>query len=324
MGLFGHAAGWGNHDDSDLEAEGVRMRRDVTFLSKGLRCAGWLFVPDDLAAGAKAPAIVVGHGFGGIKEMYLSNYAEPFAAAGFVTLVFDYRYMGESEGEPRCQQLPWDNQEDYRNAISWLSLQPEVDPDRIGIWGTSYSGAHVIQVAAFDKRVKAVVNQANGTLSSLEAFGSMMGREGMNGMLGMMLQARVATYESGAVAYLPFVAPPGEPAAVDMPEAYEFFMHAKATVAPTWDNRTTGETMEKMMEGDLTIARTLVSPAPILVVLCAQDVLVPAALAREKFATMGEPKKLVELDCGHMPIYNDEPYLSQAVEAELAWFKEWL
>jgi uncharacterized protein len=193
------------------------MRRDVTFLSKGLKCAGWLFVPDDLAPRQKAPAVVMGHGFGGIKELYLANYAEPFAEAGFVTLAFDYRYTGESEGEPRCQQLPWDNQEDYRNAISWLSLQPEVDPDRIGIWGTSYSGAHVIQVAAFDKRVKAVVNQANGTLSSLEAFGSMMGREGMNGMLGMMLQARVATYESGAVAYVPFVAPPGEPAAVNMP-----------------------------------------------------------------------------------------------------------
>ena len=182
----------------------------------------------------------------------------------------------------------------------------------------------MIQVAAFDKRVKAVVNQANGTLSSLEAFGSLMGREGMNGMLGMLLQARVAAYESGAVAYVPFVAPPGEPAAVNMPEAYEFFMNAKATVAPTWENRTSTETMEKMMEGDLTIARTLVSPTPILVVLCAQDALVPVALAREKFATMGEPKKMVELDCGHMPIYNEEPYLTQAIEAETEWFKTYL
>jgi uncharacterized protein len=300
------------------------MRRDVTFMSKGLKCAGWLYVPDDLSPGQRAAAIVVAHGFGGVKEMYLSNYAEPFAAAGFVTLVFDYRYMGGSEGEPRCQQLPWDNQEDYRNAITWLSLQPEVDPERIGIWGTSYSGTHVLQVAAFDKRVKAVVNQANGTLSSLEAFGSMMGREGMSQMLGMMLHMRVASYESGAVAYVPFVAPPGEPGAVSTQEAYDFFMNAKNTVAPNWENRITAETMEKMMEGDLSIARTLVSPTPVLVVLCEKDFLVPSALAREKFATMGEPKKLVSLACDHLPIYNDQPYLGQAVEAEIAWFKEWL
>lgn len=300
------------------------MRKDVAFFSKGLRCSGWLYVPDGPAPGQKAPAVVIGHGFGGIKEMYLSNYAEPFAAAGFVTLVFDYRYMGESEGQPRCQQLPWDNQEDYRNAITWLSRQPEVDPERIGIWGTSYSGTHVLQVAAFDRRVKAVVNQANGTLSSLEAFGSLMGREGMDQMLGMLLQTRIATYESGEVAYVPFVAPPGQPAAVNMPEAYEFFMNAQATVAPTWENRITTETLEKMMEGDLSIARTLVSPTPVLVVACAKDALVPVALAREKFATMGEPKKMVELDCDHMPIYNEQPYLGQAVEAEIAWFKEWL
>ncbi len=298
--------------------------RDVTFMSKGARCAGWLYVPDDLTPGEKAPAVVVGHGFGGIKEMYLSNYAEPFAAAGFVTLVFDYRYTGESEGEPRCQQLPWDNQEDYRNAITWLSMQPEVDPERIGIWGTSYSGTHVLVVAAFDRRVKAVVNQANGTLSSLEAFGSMMGREGMDQMLGMMLQLRIASYETGEVAYLPFVAPPGQPAAVNMPDAYDFFMEAKATVAPGWENRISAETMEKMMEADLSLIRTLVAPTPVLVVACAKDALVPIGLSREKFATMGEPKKMVELDCDHMPIYNEEPYLNMAVKAEIAWFEEWL
>jgi fermentation-respiration switch protein FrsA (DUF1100 family) len=300
------------------------MRRDVSFLSAGLRCAGWLYVPDTLGPGEKAPAIVVAHGFGGIKEMYLSNYAEPFAAAGFVTLVFDYRFMGESEGEPRCQQLPWDNQEDYRNAISWLSLQPEVDPERIGIWGTSYSGTHVLQVAAFDSRVKAVVCQANGTLSSLDAFGSLMGREGMNQFLGMLLQMRIAEYQSGEVTYLPFVSPPGQPAAVDMPDAYEFFMQAKATVAPTWENRTTAHTMEKMMQADLTLARTMVAPTPVLVVLCTKDELVPVALAHKLIDTMGEPKKVVELDCAHMPIYNTEPYLSQAVAAEIDWFKTYL
>lgn len=299
------------------------MHRDVSFLSKGLKCSGWLYLPDDLAAGEKAPAIIMGHGFSGTKDVYLSNYAEPFAAAGFVTLAFDYRYMGESEGEPRCQQFPWDNQEDYRNAITWLSRQPEVDPKRIGIWGTSYSGTHVVQVAAFDPRVKAVVCQASGTLGALDAFGALLGREALDGLIAMLLDARLASYPDGPVAYIPICAPPGQPATTNDPEMYEFFMRAQAE-CPLWENRTTAETMEKMFEADLTIARTLVSPTPILVVACTKDPMIPLPLVHEKMATMGEPKKLVELDCNHHQIYNTQPYLSQALEAETAWYKEHL
>jgi uncharacterized protein len=299
------------------------MRRDVTFLSKGLKCSGWIFVPDGLGAGEKAPAIVMAQGFSGTKDVYLANFAEPFAAAGFVTLAFDYRYMGASEGEPRCQQFPWDNTEDYRNAITWLSRQPEVDPERIGIWGTSYSGGHVVQVAAFDRRVKAVVSQASGTLTALDAFGALLGREVLDGLLGLMLQARLATYPDGPVAYLPITAPPGQPATSNDPEMHEFFMKAQAE-CPLWENRTTMETFEKMLEADLTVARTMVSPTPILVVACRKDPMIPLPLVEAKMATMAEPKKLVELDCNHHEIYNTEPYLSQAVEAEIAWFCEHL
>ena len=67
------------------------MRRDITFESKGLRCAGWLYVPDDLKEGQRAPTIVMAHGFSAVKEQNLDDYAERFAKAGFVTLVFDYR-----------------------------------------------------------------------------------------------------------------------------------------------------------------------------------------------------------------------------------------
>jgi uncharacterized protein len=299
------------------------MRRDVTFLSKGLKCSGWLFLPDDLTPGRKAPAIIMAHGFSGTKDVYLSNYAVPFAEAGFVTLAFDYRYMGASEGEPRCQQLPWDNQEDYRNAITWLSRQPEVDPERIGLWGTSYSGAHVVQVAAFDRRVKAVVSQASGTLGGLDAFGALLGREALNGLLAALLRARLASYPDGPATYIPVAAPPGQPASMNDPDMYEFFMKAQAE-CPLWQNRTTTETMEKMLEADLTMARTMVAPIPILVVTCTKDAMIPLALVHEKLASMGEPKKLVELDCKHHEIYNTQPYVSQAVDAELAWYREHL
>lgn len=105
------------------------------------------------------------HGFAGVKEMGLASFAERFAAARFVTLAFDYRYWGESEGEPRSQIFPLEMVEDYRNGITWLSNRPAVDPQRIGVWGTSHSSGLVLYVGTFDKRVKAVVAQVPSTVN---------------------------------------------------------------------------------------------------------------------------------------------------------------
>ncbi len=82
------------------------MRQDVTFMSEGLKCAGWLYLPDDLRSGEKRPTLVMAHGFSAVKEMYLDSFAEVFVAAGFVTLVFDYRYQGASEGESGIGLFP--------------------------------------------------------------------------------------------------------------------------------------------------------------------------------------------------------------------------
>ena len=91
--------------------------------------------------------------------MYLDDYAEVFAAAGLNALVFDNRNFGASDGEPRQEIDPWAQVRDYRHAITYASTLPEVDAQRIGIWGSSYSGGHVLVVAAIDRRVKAVVSQ---------------------------------------------------------------------------------------------------------------------------------------------------------------------
>ena len=99
------------------------------------------------------------HGFSAVKEMYLDRFADVFAAAGLNVLVFDNRCFGASDGEPRQEIDPWAQVRDYRHAITYLHTLPEVDPARIGIWGSSYSGGHVLVVAAIDRRVKAVVSQ---------------------------------------------------------------------------------------------------------------------------------------------------------------------
>jgi len=74
------------------------MRKDITFNSKGLKCGGWLYAPDDIDTNQKVPTIIMAHGFSAVKEQALPGYAERFAEAGFVTLLFDYRFFGSSDG----------------------------------------------------------------------------------------------------------------------------------------------------------------------------------------------------------------------------------
>src|SRR5215211_3699370 len=133
------------------------MRHDVEFDAEGVTLRGWLYVPD--GATGLSPAIVMAHGFSAVKEMYLDAFAEVFAQAGMAALVFDNRNFGASDGEPRQEIDPWVQVRDYRHAITYARTRDEVDGARIGIWGSSYSGGHVLVVAAIDRRVKCVVSQ---------------------------------------------------------------------------------------------------------------------------------------------------------------------
>src|ERR671936_1706738 len=133
------------------------MRQDIEFDAEGVTLRGWLYVPD--GASGPVPAIVMAHGFSAVKEMYLDSYAEVFAQTGLAALVFDNRNFGASDGEPRQEIDPWAQVRDYRHAITYARTRPEVDRERIGAWGSSYSGGHVLVLGAIDRRVKCVVSQ---------------------------------------------------------------------------------------------------------------------------------------------------------------------
>lgn len=134
------------------------MRKDIEFKAEdGITLRGWHYLPD--GGSAKYPTIVMAHGFSAVKEMYLDRFAEAFVEAGLASVVFDNRNFGASDGEPRQEIDPWAQIRDYRDAITHAAELPDTDADRIGIWGSSYSGAHVLVVGAIDRRVKCVVSQ---------------------------------------------------------------------------------------------------------------------------------------------------------------------
>ncbi|PKI84672.1 hypothetical protein MVES1_001474 [Malassezia vespertilionis] len=136
-------------------------RRDIQIESHGNLLGGWLYTPSTLKQkDGKYPAIVLAHGLGAVKEMALDRYSERFSAAGFLCVVFDYRFFGSSTGRPRGLIDPSLQLEDWSAALDYTKSLPDVDTRRIGIFGSSFSGGHVIRVAAaHPDTVSAVVSQ---------------------------------------------------------------------------------------------------------------------------------------------------------------------
>jgi len=135
----------------------MASRDDVTFRSGNDSVSAWLYRPDGTGPNG-APLLVMAHGLGAVRTMRLDAYAERFAAAGYACLVFDYRNFGDSGGAPR-QLLDVGLQlADWAAAVDFAHTLAGIDPARIGLWGTSFSGGHVIATAA-RLRVAAVVAQ---------------------------------------------------------------------------------------------------------------------------------------------------------------------
>ena len=296
------------------------MRKDVTFTSKGVPCSGWLYVPDDLGEDQRAPTVVMAHGFSGVKEAILPGFAERFVAAGYVTLIFDYRFFGDSEGEPRNQLLPLHQVEDVRNAITWVSDQPEVDSGRIGLWGASYGGGIVVYAATFDKRVKAVVAQVPSTLRP--DFRRTMDPERWNRVGEFLQRDRIERYKTGAVNYMKVVAPEGEPCVLPGRQTHEAYM-AVMGICPNWRNQVTIESLEKTREFDPVNLVHLMAPTALLLIPAEKDSLIPLDAVKATYERAGEPKAISVLPIEHFEVY-DEPWLSQAVGAAVDWFERYL
>jgi cephalosporin-C deacetylase-like acetyl esterase len=151
------------HNENNFEIE----RSKVEFRSCGATLRGLLLTP----TGTKEalPTIVMAPGMSGVKEGSIMKYADYFARGGFAVLAYDNINFGESDGEPRQEVDPALQRRGYRDAITYAGSRPEVDKIRIGIFGTSYSGGHVLEVGAHDRRVKCVVSQIPA-ISGFKAF----------------------------------------------------------------------------------------------------------------------------------------------------------
>ncbi|HXV05697.1 MAG TPA: alpha/beta hydrolase [Solirubrobacterales bacterium] len=200
---------------ADGEVARAVERQELSFDSGGERCAAWFYpAPDERAA-----CVVIAHGFGGVREARLDAYAERFQAAGHAALVFDYRHFGSSSGDPRQLISIRRQLADWRAAVSSARSLDGVDPARIALWGTSYSGGHVLRIAAEDPRIAVAISQVPfmDGLATAKASGL---RDALRlTAVGLRDAARAATRRRPY--YLPIVGQPGELAAMTASGAEE-------------------------------------------------------------------------------------------------------
>jgi fermentation-respiration switch protein FrsA (DUF1100 family) len=296
------------------------MREDVEFHADGVALRGWLYTPD--RASGPAPTVVMAHGFSAVKEMYLDRFAEVFADAGLAALVYDNRNFGASDGEPRQEIDPWAQVRDYRTAITYAATRSEVDADRIGVWGSSYSGGHVLVVGAIDRRVKCVACQV--PLVSGHANFRALARADFIGAFQAQFDAdRQARYRGEAPAMVPVVdEDPLAPSALPTADSYTWFTETHESRAPAWRNETTLRSVEMFTEYEPGTYLPWISPTPLLMCVAENDVLTLTGLAIAAFATANEPKKLVILPGGHFDAYVDGFEIASHAAAE--WFTEHL
>ena len=266
----------------------MALKLDVRVPAEGgIELGAWLFLPE--RDGGQA-AITMAHGFVGTKDHGLERFAQAFAAAGFVVLVHDHRNFGTSGGDLRGDIDPWRQIADWRRVISYLERRPEVDPTRIGLWGSSYAGGHALVLGATDRRLRCVVAKVP-TISGYE--------QGLRRVPPDATPALEHAFDEGERAVLRGEQPrhqavvsgdPSVPAAYRSQDAIVFFL--QPIPEGLWKNEVTLRSTRaaRMYEPGAWVSR--VSPTPLLMVVASNDRVTVADLALAAYERALEPKQL--------------------------------
>jgi uncharacterized protein len=256
-----------------------------------------LWLPTGASPEAPVPGVVMSHGFSATRGMALPRFAEAFAAAGIAVCLYDHRNLGASGGEPRQAIDPWRQTLDMGVVVGWLADRPEVDADRLGAWGSSFSGGEVIALAATDRRLKAVV--ANAPFAGLGDLGpdDHEAAEARFAAVAEVLTGARPLPEMNEIGRMAVVLEPGTEgsAFLPQPESSEWFLaHGPGT---GWQNHFT-LSMSADPPFDPFVCVDHVSPAALLMVVASHDVVASTEVALTAFERAREPKQL-ELVEGH-------------------------
>jgi len=303
----------------DIEGLGNPQREEFTFEVQGDRVHAWFYTPANTSG--RVPCVVLGHGLGGTKACGLGRYAAKFQEAGFAALAFDYRFFGESGGEPR-QLISIPHQlEDYKVAVAHARRMPTVNPDHIALWGSSFSGGHVIVLAAQDPSIACVVAQVPG-LDPVAALKEHLTRDHVCRLLRLVPHGQRDMLRSwlGLTPHrVPLVGKPGTIGLMTSPDAYEkfpliapegFVNEACARIIIRADKYRPAKVAKKVR-------------CPVLVQVCERDSLTPVSSVQGTLAALKDLAEIRYYSIGHFDIYLGE-HFERAVSDQIDFFERQL
>jgi len=300
-------------------------RLDVEFLSEGVTIRAWLYLPD---GEGPHPAVVLAGGWCYVRELVMPHYAAQFAENGIAALVFDYRNLGVSDGEPRQHLDPWMQIRDYQNAVSFLATRPDIDAERLGAWGISYSGGHVIVLAAIDPRVKVIVSQIP-VVDGYENMRRVHGTMGYRRLWATILDDRERRFaDPEDRLHIPHATaePDRDLSTWPFPETFHTFKALKETEAPLYQNSSTVESVDLLLNYDVIPFARRVYDTPTLMIVAEGDDLTLWDLEIGAYNTLPTARKRLHVlpHTTHMTLYSDRSKLQVAAEQATSWFVEHL
>ncbi len=277
---------------------------EVAFESAGVRCIGtYLRGEGDAFVDERGnrPCVVLAHGFGGTVDSGLLQFAERFAQAGIDALAFDYRHFGASDGEPRQLISIAKQQQDYAAAIAYARTLEGVDAERIVVWGSSYSGGHVVPVAVSDGRVAAVISQVpamdgTATLVNLVRYA---GVGQLMHLSALALRDVLASLRGARAVTVPAVGPPGSVAFMSTPDAESGM---RAIAGSSWRNEVAARIglQAGMYRPGLQADRL---PCPILIQIADRDSVAPVKAAQDAAWRAPGRAEVRTYPVGHFDVY---------------------
>jgi uncharacterized protein len=292
----------------------IRQRSELRIAAADVdEIDAWLYLPD---GAPPYPTVVMAHGIGGVKSGGLAPFAEHFVDAGFAAVVFDYRHWGRSSGEPRHLLSVQRQRQDYRTALSWARRHDALDSDRLFIWGTSFAGMHIVELAATEPGLAGAIAQCplvDGLAAAMNVSVSRMLR------LTATALADVAGSWSGREPRLvPISVPPNEFGLIATADA----MAGLDRLDPgdgSWPNEITARSII-----DITVHRPVRKAhrirCPILMVVAEQDTMAPTAPAVQ-VAARAARGELYRSRGGHYDVYQGGMDHANVIRVEVEFLR---
>ncbi|HLY57452.1 MAG TPA: alpha/beta hydrolase [Stellaceae bacterium] len=301
------------------------MGQQISFLSCGETIRGVLELPK--GATGKVPLAIMAGGWCYVKEIVMPYYAKPLVEAGVGVLMFDYRNLGESDGVRRQHIDPWAQIEDYKNAISFAETLEAVDPERIGVWGISYSGGHVLVVGATDPRVRFII----GTVPVVDGYATLRRCHGETRFaeLKKLLLAdrrKRSAGEPGDTMPMSSLHPFEEMSTWPYPHVKKIFEDIKAREAPRHEHYNTIESTELLLNYNVAPYATRIYDTPVVIAIAKGDNITSSDLETDIYNLIPNPNKHLAIIEGvtHMSLYSNEDHLAKVGRVHADWVKRTL